>query len=304
MIPRLPTAMRHGLALLAVWTYAPPAGYADAGAPARDPLPATSAHADAPKDAQTALMRDVEALLDHLRQGGGLDNLSDDNRQRVLQAVLAELGYAAPPTEMPDALTEGADEEEPSGPRVLELADWCLYIRLPEVSEAAAQALKEAMDKQNPNSTPWTIVDLRQANGGDPESIEAIKPLLEARRKPLMVLVGAGTRRAAERLVGALRNDQAAVTIGDPTPGYPYESRQLELPSGLTVAVPDFSTGNPAARLVVEPDITVAYSGHGLEPDVFDQLDEGLRRDLLRDPPVQRAMDTLTAVRAFAEPHF
>lgn len=285
---------------------------ADDGGPEDAPAPATDAEASSEADsnrsarADKVLLRDIEAALTHLSAGGVLGNVSADQRRAVVEAVLEELG-AAP---HPSAEARAADSDDdssarPPAERILALRDWCLYLRIFRMDAETAETVAEELRKDERASARWTLLDLRRVQGDEAEIVERMADALASRKAPLVALVGAGTRKGGERLIKQLRSERSVVTIGDPTPVYAYDSRQLSLPSGIEVTVPDFSDDSGSAgRLVLKPDITVSYSGRGLDPAVFEQGDEDLRQALLRDPPIRRALDTLTAARAFAEPHF
>ncbi len=285
---------------------------ADDGGPEDAPAPVTDAEASPEADsnrsarADKVLLRDIEAALTHLSAGGVLGDVSADQRRAVVEAVLEELGAAPHPSAEARATDSDDDSSDrPPAERILALRDWCLYLRIFRMDAETAETVAEGLRKDEWSSARWTLLDLRRVEGDEAEIVERMADALASRKTPLVALVGAGTRKGGERLIKHLRSERSVVTIGDPTPAYAYDSRQLSLPSGIEVTVPDFSDASDSTgRLVLKPDITVSYSGRGLDPAVFEQGEEDLRQALLRDPPIRRALDALTAARAFAEPHF
>lgn len=258
-------------------------------------------------ESDEALLRDVRALLRYLRAGGEDEALPEEGRRTILEQILSELGYSGP---LPADETDEEGDQQAVGAehvRVLPLNDIAAYVRFPSITKEAVAKLSEALASEDVKKLPWTLLDLRACRRGDPGALDSVVEALTRRRTPLIALVGVGTREAAEQVLARLKSDGAVFTVGDPTPGYPYGTRELELPSGMSVTVPEFTAakedgGSPGHAL--EPDLSVSYSGHGLDPDVFGEEDEALRAHLLRDSVVRRALDTLAAVRAFAEPHF
>ena len=265
-----------------------------------------STESDSSASAQKMLLGDIEVALSHLASGGGLRNLSADQRRAVVEAVLDKLGY--PPKQATEArATDNDDASSVQSPakRILTLSDWCLYLRISRLDTETAKAVAKELRKDGRSSVRWTLLDLRRVAGDGGDGVAEMATAFESRKAPLVVLVGVGTRKGAKQLIEKLRSKRSVVTIGDPTQGTPYGTRELSLPSGIAVNVPDFSDASTsAAQRQLTPDITVSYRGRGLDPTVFKQDDKALRQDLLRDPPIRRAMDTLTAARAFAEPHF
>lgn len=283
-------------------------GPADADAPAgAESSPADDSEHSASSD--KPLLRDIEEVLSHLEKGGALRDISAKQRRAVLEAVLAELGYASP--SVPGAReTEGDEESDPrsSAKRILTLHDWCLYLRISRLDADTATAVAEELRTKERRSVRWTILDVRRLENDVDIGEKAVVDMVaafESRKAPLVVLAGRGAQKGTRRLVERLRTKSPVVTIGDPNAGHAYETKELSLPSGIKVNVPDFSDDSASSgQQVLSPDITVPYSGRGLDADVFEQEDEALRQALLRDPTIRHALDTLIAARAFAEPHF
>ncbi|MFW5802286.1 MAG: hypothetical protein ACOCWJ_00045 [Verrucomicrobiota bacterium] len=284
-------------------------GPADASAPEAGEEASSVASSERSVTEGKALLRDIETVLSHLAEGGVLRDISADKRRAVVEAVLTELGYAPSTTAVSQATDE--DEESPADSaamRILDLRDWCLYLRISRLDDETAKALTAELRKKHRKSVRWTILDLRRLeNDADSAKKSAVEmaTALASREAPLVVLVGGGLQKEAKRLLDLLHLESSVVTIGDPTPRYAYDTKELSLPSGVEVTVPDFSEASASdGSKAIAPDITMSYSGHGLDPEVFEQKDEDLRQNLLRDPPIRHALDTIAAARAFAEPHF
>lgn len=282
-------------------------GHEDADAPATGAEASSSAaDSEKPTAADKVLLRDIEAALTHLSAGGVLGDISAKQRRTVVEAVLAELGYApSPPAEAQTADSDVDSLARLPAQRILALRDWCLYLRISRMDAETAETVAEEMQKDERGDIRWTLLDLRRIAGDQADALERMAAAFASRKAPLVAIVGAKTGNAGQRLVKSLRSNGSVVTIGDPTPVHAYDTKKLSLPSGIEVTVPDFSDA-PAAdsQRPVSPDITVSYSGRGLDAAVFEQEGEDLRQALLRDPSIRQALDTLTAARAFAEPHF
>ncbi|CAA0807119.1 Carboxyl-terminal-processing peptidase 2-chloroplastic [Striga hermonthica] len=144
------------------------------------------------------------------------------------------------------------------------------YIKLTTFNQNASGALREAIEKLRGNNVNAFILDLRDNSGGlFPEGVEIAKIWLDkgvivyicdsrgvrdiydtdgtnatAASEPLVVLVNKGTASASEILAGALKDNNRAVVLGEPTYGKGKIQSVFELSdgSGLAVTVARYET--------------------------------------------------------------
>jgi hypothetical protein len=143
-----------------------------------------------------------------------------------------------------------------------------VYLRVGRVSGNLANELTAAHRALTAsNKVAGTVLDLRFVVGDDAASAQAAANLFASKKiaaGPLVVLVNAETRGAAETLASALRHAGAGLIIGNPTAGEAATFKEFPLRNGerLRIAVTPAKSGNgpavPSGGL--QPDIAVTVS--------------------------------------------
>lgn len=286
-----------------------------------DPLPAAETQ---PGEVVVPVSDDVAALLAELTRAGVFDADDAAHRTRLMHGILSGVGCGTPECGAPEG-EDGASEVDS-----VSLGTGVRYLRLRGFHAGLVGDLREALtgsaapadtdaDDPNDDSHPagsaepaaaltqaqeelalsGVILDLRDGNGGGMHAVEDTVALFEEADVALIVLVGPRTVSASERLAGELRDRKLGVLVGEKTAGYPFTSRELQLPSGIRIQIPDVDR-TPAGRgtsssPALQPDIHVAGRANQGSRD-RPQLNAD---DLRRDPPVRKALDVLAAVSAF-----
>jgi carboxyl-terminal processing protease len=130
------------------------------------------------------------------------------------------------------------------------------------------------------------VFDLRGRGGSAAEAariVELLHPERGAWRKPLVVLVDAGTRSAKEVITSDLRRSHAAVVVGETTPGAVIPATFETLRAGGVLMFPAFTLGA----------YTHDLEGHGIVPDV--EVRDVLAYSAGRDPILEAGWLTARA---------
>jgi hypothetical protein len=143
-----------------------------------------------------------------------------------------------------------------------------VYLRVGRVTGNLANELTAAYRAlTTSNKVAGTVMDLRFVVGDDAASAQAAANLFASKKiaaGPLVVLVNAETRGAAEMLAAALRHAGAGLIIGNPTAGEAATFKEFPLRNGerLRIAMTPAKSGNgpavPSGGL--QPDIAVTVS--------------------------------------------
>jgi hypothetical protein len=143
-----------------------------------------------------------------------------------------------------------------------------VYLRVGRVTGNLATELTAAYRAlTTSNKVAGIVLDLRFVVGDDSASAQAAANLFASKKiaaGPLVVLVNAETRGAAEMLAAALRHAGAGLIIGNPTAGEAATFKEFPLRNGerLRIAMTPVKSGNgpavPSGGL--QPDIAVTVS--------------------------------------------
>jgi len=172
-------------------------------------------------------------------------------------------------------------------------ADGVGYVRLKNFYDHSAEKLNAAVDDLLAQGAEALVFDMRNNGGGYLTQLTDMLdhllpegPIFRSRdvsgketvtesdadcvELPMAVLVNANTYSAAEFFAAELREQGAAVVVGEPTSGKGYSQQAYELPNGGAMSI---STG---AYLTGEG---VSLIGTGLTLDAEVYLDEGAEGD-------------------------
>jgi carboxyl-terminal processing protease len=197
--------------------------------------------------------------------------------------------------------------------RVLSAADHIGYVKIGIFGERTAQELDTGLAELAAQGVDKLALDLRDNGGGlvdtavditsrfladgtvlyelkrgGQERYYPVKRVTSPGQKwPLVILVDAGTASAAEIVVGALRDAQRAVLIGEKTYGKGSVQEVHELPGGTSLHVTVARWLTPARRQIDKV---------GLTPDIQVNI-SAADRDAGRDPQLARAQTWLRGAR-------
>ena len=187
------------------------------------------------------------------------------------------------------ALISAARATNVSAPAVLSKTalfdDTIAYVRVDEVAEGLAPALRKACQVLSPsNQLKGVVLDLRYARGADYAAAVAAADLFLKQERPMLdwghgvvrstaktnafawpsaVLVNAQTAGAAEALAAILREVGAGLILGGQTAGQALRTQDFPLKTGdrLRIAVGSVQLGDGSSLAGgVKPDITVEVS--------------------------------------------
>jgi hypothetical protein len=226
---------------------------------------------------------DFKEVYDLVREHVAGLSEADLNRAAV-QGLLSSL---APKVSLASvgAAAGGASEKLPVSKSTL-LDGGIAYVRVGQVGEGLAKAVREACDKLGgTNKLQGVVLDLRYAGGDDYAAaantadlfVKKERPLLDwgkgvVRSKekedalgwPVAVLVNHDTAAAAEALAAALRETGAGLILGHKTAGQAMIAQEFPLKDGqvLKVATAPVRLGDGSALPAqgLQPDITVEVS--------------------------------------------
>ena len=135
------------------------------------------------------------------------------------------------------------------------------YLRVGQITENLAARINQAIQTLPATNKPTgTILDLRFAAGDAYATVKASVDQLAAPKTPLIILVNAATRGAAEVLAAEL-HDAGALIIGNPTAGLALTTQDFPLANGQRLRIattPIKLHGTEMSQ--VQPDITVSVS--------------------------------------------
>lgn len=246
----------------------------------------------------------VDALKAHYVDSDRLSQqwLTDATMSGLLQALGAgaQLLTAAQAQSNAVAIAPSAGAGEPLA-RAEVIDPDIGYVRLADVVEGTVAALDAELQKFHTAKVTGYVLDLRFADGtnyavtaavasrfisGQPElfslkergrslqvfhATEAALSLpAEPETAPLMVLVNARTRGAAEALAGALRTQDRAIVIGTRTAGEAVAWQDVPLDEGRVLRV--------ATAKIALPNGTEVFPG-GLTPDIAVKIDAKIEQD-------------------------
>lgn len=251
----------------------------------------------APATGEEGLRENLCRVLDLLEQEGIPVEVDSAGTRELLRELLRVLRADVELVEGAEAVREaelGHESETADGPAVRSLPHGVSYVQVSRVGPALPARLGEIAISVA--EATGLVLDLRAAGGALSETGLAAAAAVGNLGIPLVALVGRGTWGAAEVLVSELRRKGAALTIGEPTRGLPYGWRELALANGDRLLVPHpGETGSVAGAPAgpFRPDVEVA--GAGSAPDGGGHHSPVPEQDAA----LLRALDVLTAVRAF-----
>jgi len=177
----------------------------------------------------------------------------------------------------------------PDGPAVRSstLAGGLAHVRVTRFDDTTAAGLREAFEELAAAGTAGAVIDLRRIADGAPElgaetarlflergvlstvmGRDGVPEVTEARdgdggiTMPVVLLVSNGTANAAEVFAAALRGNERAELVGEPTAGIAARQRLVPLPErhGLWMTYARFLTpsGDPIHEVGLRPDVPVA----------------------------------------------
>jgi hypothetical protein len=263
--------------------------------------------ATAAEEAERQSLRSaVDELLEVLEEGSLLPDDGPDARRAILGAILEALGL--------DARLERAAGTVAGGEMVTLVAGqttlrgYFLYIQLLAIEPGLAREVNGLLRDADSHYS-GIVLDLRAARGGDMDSAGAVVETLKALDLPLAILIDKRTAGAAEVLASRAEAACDAITIGQPTAGFPFPSYSVTLDSGDTIRLPKVTADGEAPR---------QWSCRPIQPDV--RVEQVMDPAELRDPQrheiatgdtlidsdlaLQKAVDLLTAVKALENTHF
>ncbi len=193
-----------------------------------------------------------------------------------------------------------------------------LYLKINSFDENSYKGVKDALDK---NDFKGIVLDLRGNPGGllnecvniaseflkegslivSTDNKYGDKEVLKSHGGssedvPMVVLGNSGSASASEVLIGALRDNDRAIFIGNKTFGKGLVQRVFDLGdgSGLKVTVSKYYTpkGDYINKTGITPDILVDYT----EEEILKNKDEAkgdLRKMLLNDPQYNKALEVI-----------
>jgi hypothetical protein len=187
-----------------------------------------------------------------------------------------------------------------------------LYLRVAEVGKDLPEEIQSAQSAlAATNKIAGTILDLRLADGDDPDSVKATASLFAEKKLPLAILVDNQTRGAALQLAEDLREAHDGLIFGDSTEIKPDiamtvkaadEKMFLENPFGTpaqeeTNAAASTNTSLYLASFVdhtTEADLVREKIKDGdQEEDSAPPRPAGPPKPFIRDPVLARALDLI-----------
>jgi hypothetical protein len=187
-----------------------------------------------------------------------------------------------------------------------------LYLRVAEVGKNLAEEIRSAQSAlAATNKIAGTILDLRLADGDDPDSVKATADLFASRKLPLAILVDDETRGSAATLAEDLREAHDGLIFGDSTEIKPDitvtvkaadEKMFLENPFGTLAQEGTNSTASTNSSLYL-----ASFVDHTTEADlVREKIKDGDQdensapprasgppKPFIRDPVLARAVDLI-----------
>ena len=271
---------------------------------------------DKPEDAAPDLLHTVTVtdtvteLLQVLHSRRIISRDDPATRRLILEAIVKSIdcsGSLLDGQAPPDG--ETAARGTPTSPglgRTLTVGGIFRYTQILEVSDDSATGLRESLQDVSHGHYEGLIVDLRRAGGRRRDAAQSMVATLADAKLPLVLLMDEQTVGAAEILIAMAKEKCNAVTIGQPTRGFPFPLETVALKSGDVVLLPKIEAQDRSdllSPIPLEPDIKVDEAPpQDLEPDAADAAhrDDDARKDLC----LTRAVDLLTTIAAFGRKHF
>lgn len=151
-----------------------------------------------------------------------------------------------------------------------------LYLRVAEVGKNLPEEIRSAQSAVSAtNKIAGTILDLRLADGDDPDAAKATAGLFASRRLPLAILVDNETRGAAAALAEDLREARDGLIFGD--------SAEIKPDIAVTVKAADekMFLENPFGTLAQDETNAAASTNNAL--DLASFVDHTTEADLVRE---------------------
>jgi hypothetical protein len=235
-------------------------------------------------------------VLDVLRNSHLLTGDETVLRYALVQAVLDALncnGTITPPP--PDGIASSGAADVPAVGRTDTVDGKYGYVLIQTLDSRLPREIEGLLGDVAHGHYEGLIVDLRYAAGDAADSATRTATALRETKVPVAMLINNSTVGAAEILVRQVRERCDALVLGQPTRGFPYARRRTVLKSGDILLLPDVPEAG-AGRVPLLPDLAV---------------EDNLSLDALLNPParqqdacLRKAVDLLSAIRAFQGRHF
>jgi hypothetical protein len=232
----------------------------------------------------------VAALVSVLQSRNQCPALTQVEREKALAGLLTGLGLAtaselAPqPTQIDEPIT---------------LNGLYAYVRLRHVGTHLPDAVEGALADVHNGHYEAAILDLRATGGSHPSKLGKAFSFLKEAPIPVICLVGPGTRPAPAQLAAELRTTYKAILVGKPPGPAAPAPEAVQLPTGEKVWLPARASVPAKPQAPLQMDIPVHSARAAL---VTFETAADWTTLATRDECLRRAVDLLTAMRAFRQP--